>query len=163
MNELKLLDNLSDEQILVILENIVEELETLDPGNKENNREIEETKRDLIRALTWSINTDDITVLDSILKKLLNINVIKLTQKDIKNLRDVIEKEKESKKNNPENIEHIRQMEILLNEFSNTYNDSTNPKWTGSIMKRRKSNVSIKRTKDRGTRRKIGSNIKIKR
>jgi len=169
MNKLKFVqdnDQFTDDDIIETFENIVQEIETLDPTNVDNKGEIEDTKHDILKTIVWSIDTDDIKILDSILKKLLDLSVIKLSKKDVKNLRDNLERVKE---NNPANIEHIEKMEDLLDEFVDLYEDST--KWTGSIKKRRKSNVPERERSNRKKieiqtqkpRRKIGSNIKIKR
>ena len=168
MNKLKFVDydQFTDNEIIQTFENIIQEIETLDPSNIDNKEEIEDTKHDILKTIVWSIDTDDIKILDSILKKLLDLSVIKLSKKDVKNLRDNLERVKE---NNPANIEHIEKMEDLLDEFVDLYEDST--KWTGSIKKRRKSNVPERERSNRKKieiqtqkpRRKIGSNIKIKR
>jgi len=166
MNKLKFVDydQFTDNEIIQTFENIIQEIETLDPSNIDNKEEIEDTKHDILKTIIWSINADDIKILGSILNKLLDLSVIKLSKTDVKNLLNNLEKTKEkTKENNPANIEHIEKMEVLLNKFANMYDDST--KWTGSIKKRRKSNI-IDRPKrfdkSKTVRRKIGSNIKIK-
>ena len=88
MNKLKFVDydQFTDDEIIETFENIVQEIETLDPYNIDNKGEIEDTKHDILKTILWSINADDIKILDSILNKLLDLTVIKLSKKDVKNL-----------------------------------------------------------------------------